>query len=192
MSSNCIFDQLQAWAEAGANGERLDRAFVHKMDMRNVLLARVAPAADHPDQHVAELAIDDRHPYHFEHAQDHVPGMMLIEAGRQMAMAIAHLYYQVPLDVVFVLNEVSISFSRFAELGRPVFIHSTVADKVQRRDQLAAMSLGGDFIQGGEVLGSMSGRWTMLDRALIERLRRRARGDAAAAGPGDAARSRVG
>jgi hypothetical protein len=197
MAASAYLEQLKQWSEPaeGRLVERIDRKVVHKLDARNVFVTRVAEvSADSPDEHVAELAIDAQHPYHFEHAQDHVPGMMLVEAGRQLAMAIAHLYYQVPLDAVFVLNEVSIAFNRFAELSMPIFVHSQVRDKVFRRDQLMAMSSGGDFIQNGEVLGSMSGRWTMFDRAIVERLRRRGRMERAATVPEtpEARSSRVG
>jgi hypothetical protein len=193
---SAYLEQLKTWCEAGGGtGEQIDKAVVHKTEARNVFVSRVAAlAGDRADEYFAELAIDREHPYHFEHRQDHVPGMMLIEAGRQLAMAIAHLYYQVPLGSVFVLNEVSIAFSRFAELGTPVHVHYRVRDKVFRREQLVALSSDGDFIQSGEVLGTMRGRWTMMDRALIERLRRRrdrTASDTPAQTP-DVARSRAG
>jgi A-factor biosynthesis hotdog protein len=184
MAPSAYVEQLRSWegSSEARPGERIDKTVVHKLDVRNVFVSRVAQVSpESPDEHVAQLSIDVQHPYHFEHAQDHVPGMMLVEAGRQLAMAIAHIYYRVSLDAVFVLNEVSIAFNHFAELGAPVFVHSRVRDKVFRRDQLVAMSMGGDFIQNGEVLGSMSGRWTMFERALIERLRRRGRGEKTAA-----------
>jgi hypothetical protein len=157
---------------------------VHKLDIRNVFIRRVSPMAAHADEYLAELIVDDQHPYHFEHAQDHVPGMMLIEAGRQLAMAIAHLYHGVSTQAVFVLNEVSFAFSLFAELGSPVFVHAVVRDKTYRRDQLVGMSSAGEFVQNGAVLGSMSGRWTMFEPAVIERMRRRGRTARAAAPAG--------
>jgi hypothetical protein len=197
MGATDYLEQLKAWsASGGGAGERIDKQLVHKLDIRNVFVSRVAPLADRADEHLAELVLDQQHPYHFEHAQDHVPGMMLIEAGRQLAMAIAHLYYGVSTQAVFVLNEVSIAFSRFAELGAPVYVHAQVRDKVYRRDQLVAMGSGGEFVQNGVVLGTMSGRWTMFDAAVIERMRRRGRAErpAAAESPAvaEAATSRVG
>jgi hypothetical protein len=184
MAATEFIEQLKVWSTQAA-GERIDKQFVHKLDIRNVFVRRVAPLAGHADEHLAELALDEQHPYHFEHAQDHVPGMMLIEAGRQLAMAIAHLHYGVANQSVFVLNEVSIAFTHFAELGAPVYVHSRVRDKIYRRDQLVAMSSGGEFIQNGLVLGSMSGRWTMFDPAVIERMRRRGRAEHRAAAPAE-------
>jgi hypothetical protein len=181
---SCGYEELlRTWSADDPQRQlrRIDQGLVHKQHGHNVFIARVEAVAGRQDEHLAELAIDAAHPYHFEHAQDHVPGMMLIEAGRQLAMAIAHLFYAVPFQTVFVLDEMSINFKRFAELRTPVFVHARVADKQVRREQLAAMSCGGEFLQDGEVLGTMSGRWTMFDAALMERLRRRAaRGPAAA------------
>jgi hypothetical protein len=171
-----LIERLREWSASsdGAGAVRVDNQFVHKQHATNVFVARVAPLGpDRPDEHVAQLALDPAHPYHFEHAQDHVPGMMLIEAGRQLAMAIAHIYYDVALDAVFVVENMSMSFGRFAELGAPVFIHARVADREYRRNRLTAMSSSGLFIQGGEVLGELSGRWTMFDRLLLERMLRR-------------------
>jgi 2-oxo-3-(phosphooxy)propyl 3-oxoalkanoate synthase len=174
MSTVLQLEVLRQWAQMPSPADRLDKSLVHKLDARNVFVARVEAVPQGLDEHVAELAIDREHPYHFEHPQDHVPGMMLVEAGRQLAMAIAHIFYKVPLDAVFVLDEVTINFRRFAELSAPIYVHSKVREKQYRRDQLTSMSNGGDFLQDGEVVGTLTGRWTMYDRALISRLRRRA------------------
>lgn len=171
-----LVELLKEWSAspAGAGPTRIENRFVHKQQATNVFVARVAPlGAGRPDEHVAELALDTAHPYHFEHAQEHVPGMMLIEAGRQLAMAIAHIYYDVSFDAVFVLENMSSSFTRFAELGAPVFIHARVSDREYRRGRLTGMASRGLYIQGGEVLGELSGRWTMLDRQVLERMLRR-------------------
>ena len=138
-----LVERLNEWSgsPAGAGTTRIERRFVHKEQATNVFVARVAPLApERPDEHVAELALDPAHPYYFEHAQDHVPGMMLLEAGRQLAMAIAHIYYDVSLHAVFVLEQMSSSFTRFADLGAPIFIHARVSDRDYRRSRLTGMS----------------------------------------------------
>jgi hypothetical protein len=179
-----LIERLNEWSVSpdGAGTTRIENKFVHKEKDSNIFVARVAPLGPaRPDEHAAELALDPAHPYHFEHAQDHVPGMMLIEAGRQLAMAIAHIYYDVSFDAVFVLENMHSSFTRFADLGAPVFMHARAYDLEYRRNRLTAMSSAGLYIQNGEVLGELGGRWTMLDRQLLERmLRRRPRPEARA------------
>lgn len=169
-------EKLRCWSEAFVPNAvpRLPKELVHKHDPRNVFISRVERVSEaRPDDLVAQLAIDLAHPYHFEHPQDHVPGMMLMEAGRQLALAVAHLFYEVPMDSVFVLQDVTVGFQHFAALDEPLFIYSTVREKEYRRGRLVAMHYGGDFIQRNEVLGSMSGSWAMYDRRLMERARRR-------------------
>jgi hypothetical protein len=51
-------------------------------------------------------------------------------------------------------------------------MHARVSDREYRRNRLTAMSSSGRYIQGGEVVGELSGRWTMLDRQLLERMLR--------------------
>lgn len=171
-----VTERLRAWGKdvSPSCPGRLEKQFVHKHDPDNVFIARVERFSEAcPDDLVAQLTLDQKHPYHFEHPQDHVPGMMLMEAGRQLALAVAHLFYDVPLDTVFILKHVTASFQRFAELEEPVFVYSWVREKEYRRNRLVSMRYEGEFIQGNEILGTMSGQWTMHDRRLMERVRRR-------------------
>ncbi|MGC2997812.1 ScbA/BarX family gamma-butyrolactone biosynthesis protein [Streptomyces sp. G35A] len=62
------------------------------------------------------LRVDTQHPVLFEHPVDHVPGMMLLEAARQAA--IATLGHTAPP------SDVTGEFSRYAELHRPCLIEA--------------------------------------------------------------------
>ncbi|MEU7377974.1 ScbA/BarX family gamma-butyrolactone biosynthesis protein [Streptomyces albidoflavus] len=62
------------------------------------------------------LRTDTSHPVLFEHPVDHVPGMMLLEAARQAA--IATLGHTAPP------SELTGEFSRYAELHRPCLIEA--------------------------------------------------------------------
>ncbi|MCO4700521.1 hypothetical protein LRR80_06631 [Streptomyces sp. RO-S4] len=61
-----------------------------------------------------QLRADTRHPVLFEHPVDHIPGMMLLEAARQAAMATAG-ENAMPLSLTG-------QFSRYAELDTPCLI----------------------------------------------------------------------
>ncbi|WP_157758713.1 AfsA-related hotdog domain-containing protein [Cystobacter fuscus] len=179
-----VLEKLKEWVKTFDPSARLQlpRHLVHKSDPRNVFIARLERVSEaRPDELAAQLIFDPTHPYHFEHPQDHVPGMMLMEAGRQLGLAVTHLFYGVALDAMFVLNDVKARFRRFAELGEPVFVYSAVHEKEYRRGRLISMRQAGLFIQRGEFLGSMEGSWSVYDRRLMERLRRRPRpGDGSA------------
>ena len=62
------------------------------------------------------------HPYFFEHQNSHVPGMMLLEAGKQAAVYSAQQRYSLLDGAYGDLNSGEIRFGRFATLDEPVFV----------------------------------------------------------------------
>ena len=172
-----VLDRLRAWDVETQAGKApvMDKSLVHKHRQENAFISRVERVdEDHPDDFIGQLFLYDDHPFFFEHPLDHYPGLMLVEAGRQLGTAVAHLIYGVPRDSVFVLNEMTVDFTTFAELGKPVFVNSTVSDKKLKRDLLNGMFYHGHFVQNEEEIGYMSGRWSIYPRRAIERMRRAA------------------
>lgn len=168
--------RLDLWAEefTQRTPPRIDRKWVHKHRLENVFVSRFeAIGVDHSDDFIAELFLDPSHDFFFEHPLDHVPGLMLIEAGRQLGTTVAHLAYDVPLeDTVFILNGMQVDFSTFAELDVPVFVNSSVSEKKFRRGTLTEMYYYGHFVQRGESIGYMAGRWSILSKKVMQRMRR--------------------
>ena len=78
-----------------------------------------APAhGDEAGSRVASLIVDESHPYFFDHPCDHVPGMLLLEACAQLALAAAHDGHpHAPHTVAIRAYEVN--FSQFVECGAP-------------------------------------------------------------------------
>lgn len=175
-----VLAQLETlpWSD---DGEPVDTALVHKTGADNVLVARMMRRDGHPHDFLAEMRVPRQHPFFFEHAVDHVPGLLLIEAGRQLAIALAHRFYEVPSDAVFVLDGLQLEFQGFAELGVPLYGWGTVREPILRKGVLTRMKFGGLFIQDGRCVTSMHGGWTMLPKPLYERMRRS--GGPAAEGP---------
>lgn len=66
----------------------------------------------------AELVVDKTHPFFFDHPQDHIPGLLLLEAAVQMAHAS-------PTAPCFV-SYIDASFIRYALFNAPVIISSQV------------------------------------------------------------------
>ncbi|MCZ0971672.1 AfsA-related hotdog domain-containing protein [Streptomyces albulus] len=61
------------------------------------------------------------HPVLFDHPVDHVPGMLMVEAARQAARAVApHWSLPVALDC---------SFARYAELDAPCWVGARAAGR---------------------------------------------------------------
>lgn len=68
----------------------------------------------------ANLYMDSNHPYFFEHPNEHIPGMMLIEATRQLMVACTHKYGNIPLrGMNFILSGLCAEFVQYIELNYP-------------------------------------------------------------------------
>lgn len=175
-------DEVQFVAPAGDHRiehdsrdlERIPGAFVHKVEPRNVLLNKLERAPDDPDLFLAELVPDWTHPFFFEHLLDHIPSMMLVEAGRQIAIAICHRFYDVPFGAVFITGSYNIRFTDFGEVSMydPVSIRAKVSDTRFRRGRLISLRAGGEFVQARRSLGQMEGDFTVFERETYVRLRR--------------------
>lgn len=153
--------------------ERIDGRYVHKCDPRNVLLAGVRRHEAEADSYVTDVVMDIQHPFFFEHPLDHIPAMMLVEAGRQFAVAISHLFLGVPFDRMFATRSFDIRFSEFAELEAPIHIVARVTDQTYRKDELLYLRLDGTYFQNGRDIGTMGGTYSMLSPDVWRRYRRR-------------------
>jgi hypothetical protein len=153
----------------------IDGHLVHKVKDENVLLASIERVDGSADRYVARMHVDTAHPFFFEHPLDHVPSMMLIEGGRQVGIAIAQKFLDVPYETAFAPTEITARFTAYAELDHPVDIECEVQDKVFQRGRLAQVRLSGQFLQAGRVLGEMNGVWVMLPADMYRRLRAAAR-----------------
>ncbi|MBN1696654.1 MAG: hypothetical protein JW881_03980 [Spirochaetales bacterium] len=73
------------------------------------------------------LLVNPYHYFFFEHPNEHLPGMMLIEAARQFMIACGHLFGKIPLKgCQFVLSNFGVEFMRFTELNYPITIRGDV------------------------------------------------------------------
>jgi hypothetical protein len=151
--------------------ERIDGRYVHKHDPRNVLIGNVARSAE--DAFSAVMVPDYTHPFFFEHPLDHVPSMMLVEVGRQLGIAISHVFYGVPLGTMFATRSYDIRFTDFAETRGLVLVSARATDKRFRHGKLRSLTLEGRFSQAGRDLGHMGGEWLMLSGDAWRRLRAR-------------------
>jgi hypothetical protein len=162
-------DQFDRWSTAPLDGG-VKRQLVHKAREDNVLLGRLAQLG--PDHFGAQLRLVPDHSFFFEHPCDHVPGMALVEWGRQTGIAVAHQFYDVPLTgKAFVVSELDVRFTRFAELDAPVFGVSWITEISRKRGNLRAMTFTGHYMQHQRSIGSIRGVWTILDTAVMQRLR---------------------
>jgi hypothetical protein len=173
--SQLVTNRFHEWAKDYdvRNVMRLDKRLVHRYETNNVFVSRIQPSPDRrEDEFIGQFAFDPDHPFFFEHALDHIPGLMLIEAARQFGTALAHLHYSVDSDHCFILDDIVVRFERFAELKLPVFAVCMVNDKVLRRQRLTGMTFAGHWIQEDQPIGYMKAAMRIYERRLYERIRR--------------------
>lgn len=180
---------------------RIDERFVHKVQRRNVVLARVDRVPDAEHTFEAEITPDWDHPFFFEHPLDHVPAMMMVESGRQLGIAMGHMHYDVPLGSVFITQTFSQAFTDFAdtETAQPVVIRAVASELVYEwtgpplradgpphrlfgetcdepgyvRSRLTHLRLEAMYRQDDRDLGGMSGSTKIYDRQAYVALRTR-------------------
>ncbi len=149
---------------------RMDKKNVHKALERNVLLGDIAKVGE-TGWYAAELFHDAEHPFFYEHAQDHIPGLYLIEAVRQFGIACAHLFQGVPHHLPFVLDDMHIQFDVFAEHAAPVYLVAEYTDLFFKDGNLQRTHSRCHVIQNGTVLGSIEGRGTIMQKDAYQTVR---------------------
>ncbi len=161
-----IIDWISTWGAAlpAQSSLRLDKKWVHKSLSSNVLLNNIAQTSK-DNWFVAEVYRDNEHSFFYEHPQDHIPGLYLIEASRQFGLVCAHMFHNVPHTHPFVLDEMKISFERFADKNQALFLAACYTDTYYLNGILQRTNSQCYIIQNGVILGSISGRGTIMNKA---------------------------
>jgi 2-oxo-3-(phosphooxy)propyl 3-oxoalkanoate synthase len=129
---------------------RMRPGSVGRHNPRNAILAN--PELDGGGRLRALTIIDTDHPSLFDHALDHVPGMLQFEAARQVAMAAANA--TLGLDTSrMVMHRMRIEFTKFGEFERDTIAASAVRPDEDGNGALADVDLrqGEDPIATGWV-----------------------------------------
>lgn len=90
------------------------------------------------------MLVDDTHPVMFDHPLDHLPGMLLLEAGRQAGFTATEAIAGLPADT---LLSCYLQFARFCEFGQETIVHAEPKN-VSRRHSVALFHIR--ITQGGK------------------------------------------
>jgi hypothetical protein len=146
--------------------ERAEARLVHKHLEHNVMIS--APEQVEGERYVSRLVLDDRCAEMSDHVTgQHLQGMVLMEAARQMLLAVTERYFlRDPGTRYFVLNQLDATYHAFAfPLGMDVEYHG-----VSRKEgKGGSLTCEGRicFIQGGEVLTEVKVRFAAYDAVLM-------------------------
>jgi AICAR transformylase/IMP cyclohydrolase PurH len=97
-----------------------------------------------------------------------------MEAAQQTAIAVAHLFYGVPLDVEFVATDCSAKFLSVANIDEPLIADQTVSAHVYRRGRLVRMHTTLVIHQAGLERVRLAGTMVLLKREQLRHLEERA------------------
>ena len=167
---------------------RLDKSLVHKSYDENVLVSHIEAvmpraaaergcehaASERTDHFRAVLCIDRDHPLFFDRDCGHVHAICLMEATQQTTIAIAHLFYGVPLDVESVLTECSAQFRSVATIDDPLIAEQTMSGHAYRRGRLVRMQTEVVIRQGNLEKVRITGTIVLLRKDQLRYLEERA------------------
>jgi len=123
---------------------------VGRGDLRNVVVGELRRDPDGPGRSCAVLA-DTSHPSFFDHPQDHLPGMLLLEAYRQTALlAVADACAWAPQSLLVIACDAA--FLRFAELDLQARCTAIVGSPVLPRHGAAWVPVTLTLTQRGATL----------------------------------------
>jgi len=109
------------------------------------------------------MLVDPRHEFFFEHDNGHVPGMMLLEAGKQAAVYAASSAFPIVTGMYGDFEAGQMRFGRFADLSRTVWMNCRFASLAETRaGYQAAVEIA--FEQGEREIGRIAGVLSFLDR----------------------------
>jgi hypothetical protein len=155
----------------------VDKRFVHKHFERNVLVSSIARSSELPESDgyhhfKATFDVANDHDFFFEHPRNHVPGLYIIEAGRQFVVAITHMYYDVPFGVEFVMNQLSVKFQNFATTSNLLMAQCSMTQHQFRKGRLCSVWAEGSFFQGEQEVARMEGSLVLMNEGLLKRIER--------------------
>jgi hypothetical protein len=87
---------------------------------------------------IAILQVDRDNLFFFDHDNDHVPGMLLVEGMRQLA---GEICVRTNLNRVMQFPSLHIEFASFAELDTPVYLFATLTHDPDNSNALEAITI---------------------------------------------------
>lgn len=139
---------------------------------RRELSAWLEPLPGAPqDVYWCQLVCDLDHAFFFEHPQEHVPGMLLVEACRQMVEAAWHQFGRAPFGDVFVIDTMHVSFRAYVELDAPCLLRLIPRARVGKAGTWEAIEPHLEVHQRGVQVGSFGGKGRLIPASCFSLLR---------------------
>jgi hypothetical protein len=122
----------------------------------------------------ANMVVDPNHKFFFEHSNEHVPGMMVMEAARQFGIACWHIFGKVPLrGIQFILSTLNAEFFDYVDLNYPIGLKGELLEVEQnnKSGEWLSMIFKTTVFQRGEICALMEMKGRVISKKLFNRLR---------------------
>ncbi len=167
---------IEKWSSDFIPGRdlRINKQLVHKHNRENVLVVRAEKVETSSGQvfFVAEVLQDTKHSFFYEHPSDHVPGLYIIEAARQVGTAVLHLYLGVAMDSPpTIFEKIEVKFQNYAENNRPLFIVGKIAEKKTLEGNLESGASSLDIVQGQTMVAEIKMEFRIVAAAVYRLMR---------------------
>lgn len=158
---------------------QLMQAFVersnHLKDKDRVAISNVfdrLPSFSRPRSMYVNLVIDTTNPVYFRKHQEHVPGIMLIEAARQAMYAHYHHFsHWTRSQAAFTIESLNVEFHNFINPNYPVRIRVEEAGSAEMRSSGEKAASIASFYQSNKLAAVATLRANVIKTALFKRMR---------------------
>ncbi|MCJ7772493.1 MAG: hypothetical protein MUP22_05100, partial [Desulfobacterales bacterium] len=148
-------------------GQAVDPVLVQVKRRENALITH--PEYDGKNGNVkAQMIVDANHEYFFEHPCAHVPGMMMLEAGKQLAIGGLKTKYDFLKDTYGDLKEGRIAFSNFATLHSEVFVE-VITQEPNVQSDYVHIPISVVYSQNNQQLGGIEGIASFMDTKEVKK-----------------------
>lgn len=168
-TSRGLINEFAHW-RAARKERYADRALCHKHRPENILIS--VPEQQVDGAYTADLLLHERNELMLDHLTgQHIQGMVLTEACRQMFLAVTERYClddHPAVKYYFVINSMNARYQAFA-FPLPAQIQYRVIDQQQPKPERISIHADMDVLQAGQVVAGMEVKFTVFDDAYITR-----------------------
>jgi len=107
----------------------------------------------------------------FDHAYDHIPGMVIIEACRQLGTALCHKHLNIGYENEFIFEKMETHFFKFASLKNETYIDAHITKIDQKNNKIRKADGIGYIHQNNILLGTISFSTPIVSKKIIARLK---------------------
>lgn len=172
-TSRGLANEFAHWRTA-RKGRYADQSLCHKRRPENILIS--VPERQSDGGYTAELLLHERNELMLDHLTgQHIQGMVLTEACRQMFLAVTERYCLDNYPAAkryFVINLMNVRYQAFA-FPLPAQIRYRVIDQQQPKPERVSIHADMDVLQAGQVVAGMEVKFTVFDDAYISQRERK-------------------